>query len=458
MMAVTRFVAVLAAILVVLIALLAPTPASCEEDDVDIAPPKNGEKDSGSDPEEGKYTRRGYVRMLIKNGRITGNTTEKLYHVEGGLEIYYFDVMISGESAEIDQNDESAIIFGSVFVEDPEYRIDCEKLYIKYKESWLKAEGFVEFNRYKMGIAKVSEGVAKKTRMLTIFKNEKTKVYCSTLEYDWDTEDFSAKGEVKIIQDDFLIEAEEMVYDSARNEYVLKGNVHYTIEKFDWLFDSGVVEEEDIDVARAITKEKATITCDTMIINEKLGILKCYMDEGSEGQVKFAQALRTLECDLLEINDDVKMFTAKGRVRYWQKDGNWLLEGGLIKADEAEGDLLTELDYPMTLITESIIFDYDKRMMETGGETIRLEGREGRSAVASTMTYDDIEKVLTMSGGVVIDSGKEYLYCESLVADTDDKVYEFVGEVDGFFKLEKRDEEEQPEEEVVEGGAEEARE
>ena len=78
--------------------------------------------------------------------------------------------------------------------------------------------------------------------------------------------------------------------------------------------------------------------------------------------------------------------------------------------------------------------------VSTGDKPIRIEGKEGEYAEANKFTYDDKEKLLEMDGGVTVVSGKEYLYCDRLTADTDDKKYNFYGDVDGFVKYQKRGE------------------
>ena len=397
-----------------------------------------------ADPEDGKYTRRGFVRMLIPNGRITGNTSDKLYQVEGGLEIYYFNLMLKGDSANIDQNSETAIITGNVLFEDLEYRIKCEKVEIDYNNNWLKAEGFVQFERYNVGIARTREGDTKKSKMLTVFKNQRTKVYCSSLEYNWDSEDFEAIGEVKVVQDEITIEAEEMKYDSVVGAYLLSGEVTLVIEKFGWLNEAGLVEQEDKDVAGALTKSKVTLTADYIALNEETGVIKCMMNDGSDKQVVLDQTDKKLECDDLEINDTVMSVKAAGNVKYWQRNGNWLIEGGLIKRNETEEQVLKEIANPMTLTTELLTFDYDKRRMDSKSETIKIEGSQGKFAECSEMSYDDKAKVLTMGGGVSVVDGKQFIYCDSLRADTDKKIYEFFGGVDGFFRYDDREGDTQP--------------
>lgn len=470
-------------------------------------------------PEEGKYTRRGFVRMVVPNGRITGNTTDKLYHIEGGIEIYYFNMMMKGDTADVDQNKETAVLNGNAFVEDPEYRINCDNIEVAYNENWLKATGFVQFERYNTGIANVKEGVDKKTRMITAFKNEKTKVYCSELEYNWETEFFSASGEVKVVQEDTVIEASQMYYDSKAGEYVLTGDVLFTAESYGWLFDSGVVEKEDEKTAKALTKKKTTISCDEMRVNETSGKMTCTMTKETEtapeegaaetGKVAADEEVKTeqpesesetsepvpaetetdaennttpkpddadesaddetkseskktnknkqvivdqgdkkLECDIFEVDDSAKLIRAQGNVKYYQENGNWLIEGGLVKPEEAEKEVTDELGNPMTVTTDTMTFDCDKRKLSSEAETIHIDGSKGKYAECSSLSYDDKEKVLEMGGGVVISSGKEYLYCESLKADTDNKVYEFFGDVDGFFKYQKRDEADKPVEET----------
>lgn len=408
---------------------LEPSPPAAEEEG------KFGE----ADPEEGKYTRRGFVKMLIPNGRITGNTSDKLYHVEGGLEIYYFNIMIKGDTADIDQNNETVSITGNVFIEDPEYRINCEQVDVDYKDSWLKAKGFVQFERYNVGIAKPRESDTKKTRMLSVFKNQRTKVYCGSLEYNWETEDFHATGEVKVVQDDVTIEASEVKYDNRIGAYLLSGDVTMVIEKYGWLNEAGLVAEEDKDVAGALTKKKVTLTADYIAINEETGVIKCLMNEGSEKQVVLDQGDKKLESDDLEINDTTQLFKAAGNVKYWQQNGNWLIEGGLIKQNEADEQVLKEIANPMTMTTDLLTFDYDKRRMESKSETVRIEGSKGKYAESSELAYDDKEKVLTMGGGVSIVDGKEFIYCDSLRVDTKNKIYEFFGGVDGFFMYEGRD-------------------
>jgi lipopolysaccharide assembly outer membrane protein LptD (OstA) len=171
------------------------------------------------------------------------------------------------------------------------------------------------------------------------------------------------------------------------------------------------------------------------------------MNEDSEGQVVIDQGDKKLTCDKFDANDSTKLIKASGKVEYKQTEGNWLIDSGLVKENEAEGEVVEEIKHPMTITTDTMSFDYDKRKLTAEGETVRIEGREGKNAECSSLTFDDKEKVLEMSGGVVISSGKEYMYCDSLRADTDNKVYEFFGDVDGFFKYQKRDEPDKPKEE-----------
>ncbi|MEP0814351.1 MAG: LPS export ABC transporter periplasmic protein LptC [bacterium] len=379
--------------------------------------------------------------MFIPNGRITGNTTDKLYHVEGGLEVYYFDVKITADEADIDQNTETATLSGNVFFEDPEYRITCNKLFVDYKNNWMSAEGFVQFNRYNEGKAKVVETLSKRNRLITVLKNKTTKVYCGKLNYNWDTEDFSAEGEVKVVQEGLTIEASEMSYEKATGNYSLSGDVVLVMDNYDWLYQAKVVAQEDADLVKSLTKRKTTIKCESMLVNDENGNVRCLKGTG-EDRVTVDQGDKRLECDDLAVDDAKKTMTTKGNVKYWQKDGNWLVEGGLIKREEAEKELLDEIQEPMTILAETMLFDYDKRKMEGlagDGETIKIEGRKGRGAQSKKMTFDDKEKLLEMSGGVIINSGEEFLYCDSLSADTDNKVYIFSGDVDGFFMYQNRE-------------------
>lgn len=373
------------------------------------------------------------ARIVVPTGNITGSTETKQFRVDGGLTLFYSDVSMSGDYADIDEKNEVAVIYGNVSIVDPKYTMKTDELRIYFEDKQFQAKGFVQF---KKDASQDSEDstmeLGKKDRLREDFAGKEFELFCKDLYYDWGTKEMTALGSVRLIHPSFNGTMERIDYNDETKEYEMSGSVVLDITDYDWVFDNDLVAADDIDKVNALTDSNTKITCDRLVYSEASGIARFYSQAGS--QVVFDQGARKIEAQYIEVNDQTKDFHAEGTgekpVFYQQEDGEWLFLGGLVNRDEVSEDLVETLEKQLTIQAGSFTYNFDRKRLELVGG-VNIEG-SGKSLQAGIMIQDETAKFLLLKENVRIkpDASSEIVAAQVYI-DTENDVFTFVGLVEG---------------------------
>lgn len=391
-----------------------------------------------------RATKKGILRIVVKNGRISGNVNDERFSLVGGGEIFYEDIRMSADRAEINKKDESALVKGRVIVTDDKNELNAESVLVKFNEKTLEAEGFVKFKKIVPGKEEPPAGASKAKRAQVILKNNPTSVYADELSYNWDTEELSARGTVKIIQDDLSLDCDELEYRKKEGIYLLKGNVFGTIARYEWIFKNDLVDKKDEKLARAIMKEPAQFEADSIEIDENKNIIKIISAQNK--QVKVTQSDKRLEADSIIIDDQAKIITIEGSVKGWQRNGEWLIDGEVIKPDtrkEVREAALKEWN----ITCDKVVYDYGKKTTSVTGSI--YASSEDYVGLADTLTYDDVAKLLVMEGNIYFERGlNEFFNASRIEILTNKKIYKIIGALQGRLRQKKEEKKEETKEET----------
>ncbi len=135
-----------------------------------------------------------FARVVVPTGSIEGSTETKQFHIEGGLIIYYSEVTITGDSADIDEKSEIAILKGNVTITDPKYTLTTDELRIQFADKRFEATGFVQFKKNADPSQEQTPIMSrsKKDRVREYFAGQQFELYCSKLFYNWETKEMTA--------------------------------------------------------------------------------------------------------------------------------------------------------------------------------------------------------------------------------------------------------------------------
>jgi lipopolysaccharide assembly outer membrane protein LptD (OstA) len=364
-----------------------------------------------------------YARVVVGSGRIKGNTQQKEYDMEGRISLYYRDITADAMEGHIDQNSETVDLRDSVRLVDPNYELSCEDLRIRFPEKAFVAKTFVKFKKKTTGKEPTGEEVPKRERTINVFKNEPTEVYANVLTYNWDTEEMMAKGEVKVLQKDLSSTMDTLEYNPSAKTYRMTGSVFMTLLDTEWIFENKLVEERDVDLARALTENETTIEADFVETGEDSDIST--MRGNTEAQVAIAQDDKVLYADSVVFDDGNKMMTAEGSVAFYQQNGEWLRKGKLIEGEPDE-DTKKFLEREVVSMSDQMTLNYDRRVLHQWGNVKVVSGDE--MLVADDLVFDDTAKELRLEGNVTYFRGEdEYVLAEKLFIDTDKNIIRFSG-------------------------------
>jgi lipopolysaccharide export system protein LptA len=396
------------------------------------APPAQAERPEAKASTEVKMSLpKGFARIVVPNGRITGDTGEKKYHVEGGVEIYWEDIVIKADTADIDDAAETASLSGNVDATDPTYNMKASNMKVRFKDKLMDASEFVQFSKLKAETEKPAADASKRARITTILKNNKTKVYCNALTYNWDKGDFEATGEVKIVQDDLSADCDKLSYVKDGKQYTMEGSVFVTLSKYEWLFTNNIIEKPDEKVGRTLAKQDSTLSANTVVFGEDSEVATA--DGTPEKKAVIEQKDKRVEAPHIVIDDRTKDFTASGGVTMHQDSGDWLLESEQIKREQGDEDFIKEVKNPLDVTGDKMDYYYEKKNLDVDGN-VKVQGKE-KAAASDTLTYDDETKLLVFDKNVVITRGKkEHMFCDHVEINTDKRTFTFKGGVDGFFR------------------------
>ncbi len=369
-----------------------------------------------------------FARIVISQGRVSGNTSKKQYDIIGEMSLYYRDLAASSKRGHIEQETETVQLSDSVVVEDPNYNLNCEELNIHFKEKSFDAKVFVKFAKLHMGKEPVGPDVPKRERVINIFKNEPTEVYSNLLSYNWDTEEMHAQGEVKVVQKYMSATMDSLDYSPERRTYLMSGNVFITLLDTNWIFENQIVEKDDEELARALTEKETTIEADKLETGEDSDVT--VLKGNAEEQARLTQEDKELTADTITFNDKTKLMTAEGNASFYQENGEWLRKGKLIEGEPGP-EAKRFLENKVTSKSPNLTFDYDKRILHQWGGVEVDAGDE--KIVADDLVYEEKAKVLTLSGNVGYFRGPdEYLIADKVIIDVGKNKFKFTGIIESF--------------------------
>ncbi len=369
-----------------------------------------------------------YARVVVSQGRVSGNTELNEYDIAGKMNLYYKDISGTAKSGHIDQDAETVTLADSVLLTEPNYDLTCEYLTIRFKDKSFVAKTFVRFKKKTRGKEPTDTSLAKRERVINIFKNEPTEVYGNVLTYNWDTEEMSAIGEVKVVQGKVTATMDRLDYNPDRKTYRMQGNVFVTLLETEWIFEHELVEEEDIELAEALAEKETTLEADLLLTGEDSDLMT--MRGGKNTPARITQEDKELIADEIVFDDRTKTMAAKGNVVFYQENGDWLREGKLIEGEPDEAGQRI-LENELTSASANLTFNYDDRILHQWGDVEIVCGDE--SLVADDLVYNDETKMLYLTGTVGYFRGEdEYLYADEVAIDTDKNHFEFTGIIESF--------------------------
>jgi lipopolysaccharide export system protein LptA len=374
-----------------------------------------------------------YARIVVPNGDISGSTESKQFHIEGGLIVFYNNVKITGDTADIDEKNELAIITSNVNIIDPKYTLKTDELRIFFNEKRFQANGFVQFNKLEDAAKRdPNMSLGNKDRLREYLAGKQFELYCSELFYNWDTKELIALDSVRLVHPSFNGTMERIDYNDETKAYEMGGSVIITVDKYDWIFDTKVVADNDEKKVKAITDQPTKIECDRLVYSEDTGVAQFYADATKD--VTFDQTIRSLNASYIEVNDETKDFYAEGssskKVRYAQQNGQWLFTAELLKKDEISPDLDKAVEGPMTAEMQSMAYNYERKRIEMLGGVNIVSGP--RTLTAQDLIQDETAKYFLLRGNVHIkpDEQSEVMAAQ-VYLDTANDVLTFVGLVEG---------------------------
>ena len=369
-----------------------------------------------------------YARVVVNQGRVSGSTERKKYDIRGKMSLYYKDIAASADSGHIDQNAETVSLLESVRLTEPNYNLTCENLNVKFKEKSFVAKTFVRFNKKTRGKDPTDTSLPKRDRVINIFKNEPTEVYSNLLSYNWNTEEMSAVGEVKVVQEKVTATMDRLNYNPDQKTYQMQGKIFVTLMETEWVFEHKLVEEEDIDLAEALTEKETTLEAEFLRTGEESDVM--IMRGKGDALARVTQDDKELSADEITFDDRTKMMTAKGNAVFYQENGDWLREGELIEGEpDEQGKRILENE--LTSSSDNLTFNYDDRILHQWGDVEIVCGDE--SLVADDLVYNDETKMLYLTGMVGYFRGDdEYLYADEVTIDTDKNHFEFIGIIESY--------------------------
>jgi lipopolysaccharide assembly outer membrane protein LptD (OstA) len=224
--------------------------------------------------------------------------------------------------------------------------------------------------------------------------------------------------------------ADHMRYDAEKGLYFLTGNVHFRHKDGQLYCDEAQYDEEN-DTARAVGHLKL-VTPDTTVTGD---LITADFDE-----------------EIADITGNVRLITQrKKKTEDEKQEGAEKAEGAEPKPEDAgaeEGDekpkKLDEYREKLTTVTcEKIRYWYEEKRALATGNIVAVQ--EDKTCYADEGTYLEEEEMLTLVGSpvrVVMENGNRFQANQVKVDVASDRIWTEGGPFSGFFKREKKKEEE----------------
>ncbi len=376
-----------------------------------------------------------YAWLSVPTGTVSGSTETKQFHMEGGVIIYFDEITISGDIADVDEKNEIAVLRGNVNIIDPKYTLKTDELRILFNEKKFQASGFVSFKKLAdRAKTEPDMSLGPKDRLREYFAAREFELSCGRLFYNWDTREMIAIESVRMGHPVFSGTMYRIDYNDESKEYLMSGGIKLEVEEYDWIFENELAAAEDEKKLRALTDGKTTITCDRLAYDEASGVARFFATAG--GTVKFQQPKREVKAAYIEINDETKDFYAEGSVgekmTYSQMDGEWLFAGGLIDRDTVSEDLSETMQEAMNAEALTLEYNFERKRIEMHGEVKVTSGQ--KVLQAGELIQDETAKFFLLRDNVLVRPDEDSsVYCAQVYVDTANDVFTFVGLVQGSF-------------------------
>jgi len=324
------------------------------------------------------------------------------------------------------------VLRGGVNILDPEYTLKTDELRIYFEDKRFEALGFVQFKKLAdPDKAEPDLTLEKKERLRDYFAGKEFELYCTKLFYDWDNLSLTALDSVRIKHPVFNGSMDRLDYNDDTKEYEMSGNPVLEATDYDWIFETELIDEDDVDTVQALTEGSTKITCDRVVYTEDSGVAQFYALPSNE--VSFVQPTRSIKANYVEVNDETKDFYAEGDsspVTYQQTEGEWLFAGGLIDRDEVSEDLVNALEGELTVQARDLTYNFDRKRLALRGQVAIAAGE--RQIQADEMVQDQQAQFFLLRGNVLVkpDSDSQVMAAQVFI-DTEKDIITLVGLVDG---------------------------
>jgi lipopolysaccharide export system protein LptA len=377
-----------------------------------------------------------FGRIIVPTGSITGSTLTKQFHIEGGLILYYQNVTITAQTADIDEKNELAFLKGEVLIQDPKYELSTDEVRIRFEDKTFQATGYVQFKKLTdPARSQPNLSLPKKQRLREYFGGQQFELYCMDLHYNWSTKKLVALDSVRLVHPSFSGTMDRVDYDDKSKNYIIDGQVKLDVTDYNWVFQNKLVEPADEKRVRAVTNQPTHIECDRLIYAEDTGLAQFYALPGN--QTLFDQTERKIHGTYMEVNDQTKDFHVEGTdaspILYEQTSGEWLFAGGIIKREDATQDLKDTLAKPLTANAQRLTYNFDRKRLELDGHVAIASGE--KLLQAESVTQDQTAEFFLLHGNVLIQPDADSkIYAAQVYLDTQNDIVSFVGRVQGQLK------------------------
>jgi len=202
-----------------------------------------------------------------------------------------------------------------------EIRIRCAHLEAHIEKQWAACVGNVDML---IPPAEPEEGDDK---ALQVVKKSETKIATGELEYWWGKDHVICHQNTRVEQDDRLALADGITYWGEKKMVLLDGDITVVQGSGTWLVENELIEVGDHDMERAVKSY-------TELYADRAAIYLDNNDFVASGNVRTRSDERETAADTIVYQDDIKRITAKGNVKFRDRDDQTLLCGGLVFHNE----------------------------------------------------------------------------------------------------------------------------
>jgi|GEM_PF-6016712 len=132
--------------------------------------------------------------------------------LSGKVQLKFKEYQINGDKAWIDKNNQTASFQGKVRVTSADFTVESQVLKVFYKESRLVFTGGVDFQSRKELLLEKGDLPAP------------GRMTCDNLEYNWQTMNGNASGQVRGVSGNKRFQADRLLYLGGKKELTLNGN------------------------------------------------------------------------------------------------------------------------------------------------------------------------------------------------------------------------------------------